>query len=288
MDAIELQHEIDLALLTPLIRSVQIPARPSILAKVQEELQSEAPLIQRLAQTVSCDVAISAALLKIANSPLMGLSRRAETVSQSFALLGLRQVEAVLTEITLKKALRGDAVAMERFWDVSSKRARAMAYLARRARLGPPDIAHSFGLFMDVGIALLMQQPLVPSYANTLRIANDSLDPFTQIERERHGTDHCLLGSAMARDWGVSQSVLLAVRLHHDYATLDDQRTPEVVRDLVALSAVVDHIIQRFAGLNHTLEWAKAGPLACARLELDEAQLNQWTEEIHELFEQEG
>ncbi|MBB5204252.1 HD-like signal output (HDOD) protein [Inhella inkyongensis] len=288
MDAVELQHEIDLALLTPLIRTVQIPARPSILAKVQEELQSEAPLIQRLAQTVSCDVAISAALLKIANSPLMGLSRRAETVSQAFTLLGLRQVEAVLTEITLKKALRGDGMAMERFWDVSSKRARAMAYLARRERLGPADIAHSFGLFMDVGIALLMQQPLIPSYANTLRIANDSMDPFTQVERERHGTDHCLLGAAMARDWGVSQTVLLAVRLHHDYATLDDPRTPTVVRDLVALSAVVDHIIQRFAGQNHTLEWAKAGPRSCHCLDLDEAQLEHWTEEIHELFNQEG
>jgi HD-like signal output (HDOD) protein len=47
---------------------------------------------------------------------------------------------------------------LTRFWDVSGKRSLAMRSLARE--LGGVDvgIAQSFGLFCDVGIALLMQR----------------------------------------------------------------------------------------------------------------------------------
>ena len=63
---------------------------------------------------------------------------------------------------------------------------------------------------MDVGMALLMLRPLTPPYVDTLHLANHSPEPFTQVERQRHGTDHTLIGAAIARTWGVSQTVLLA------------------------------------------------------------------------------
>lgn len=288
MDSDVIEREIDLALLTPLVREVQIPPRPSLLADLQAELQRDEPDMRRLAHIASGDVATSAALLKAANSPLMGLSRRAETVEQAFLLLGMRTVEALLVEIALRQAMQGDGATLTRFWDVATKRSRAMAFLARRELLAPPDVAHTFGLFMDVGMALLMLRPLTPPYVDTLHLANQSMEPFTRIEQQRHGTDHTLIGAAMARTWGVSQTVLLAVRLHHDYATMDDPAAPRVVRDLIALSAVVEVVIQRFAGLNRHLEWEKAESLAMATLGLDENLLADWTDDVHALFDREG
>lgn len=288
MDADLIQREIDLALLSPLVREVRIPPRPSLLQAVQDELQSEDPDPRRLAHLVSGDVAMSAALLKIANSPLMGLTRRAETVEQTFILLGMLNVEALLVEITLRREIGAQGPALHRFWDVATKRAHAMAFLARRERLAPSDIAHTLGLFLDVGIALLMLRPLTPPYLNTLNLANESEAPFTEIERERHGTDHALVGAAMARSWGVSQTVQLAVRLHHEYTRLPDPATPKVLRDLVALSCVVDHAIQRHEGRHKQMEWQKAGPRALQALGLNEAGLEDWVAELHSLFDHEA
>lgn len=284
MDATVIQREIDLALLSPLVREVRIPPRPTLLQAVQEELQADDPDPRRLAHLVSGDVAMSAALLKIANSPLMGLTRRAETVEQTFILLGMLNVEALLVEITLRRELGAEGPALNRFWDVATKRAHAMAYLARRERLAPSDVAHTLGLFLDVGIALLMLRPLTPPYLNTLSLANESSEPFTQIERERHGTDHALVGAAMARSWGVSQTVQLAVRLHHEYQRLPDPAMPKVLRDLVALACVVDYAIQRQEGRHKQMEWQKAGALAMQVLGLDEPMLEAWVAELHTLF----
>lgn len=288
MDDEVIAREIDLALLTPLLREIQIPPRPSLLADLQEELQRDEPDTRRLAHIAAGDVATSAALLKAANSPLMGLSRRADTVEQAFLLLGMRTVEALLVEIALRQAMQGNGPALTRFWDVATKRSRAMAFLARREMLAPPDVAHTFGLFMDVGMALLMLRPLSPPYLDTLHLANQSAEPFTRVEQQRHGTDHTLIGAAMARTWGVSQTVLLAVRLHHDYATMDNPAAPRAVRDLIALSAAVEVMIQRYAGLNRHMEWEKAGPLATRTLGLDENLLADWTDDVHALFDREG
>ncbi|WP_374438669.1 HDOD domain-containing protein [Inhella sp.] len=280
--------EIDRALLSPLLRGVQIPPRPELLTAVQTELQTDDPDPQRLALLVNDDVAMSAALLKLANSPLMGLSRRAETVNQAFTLLGMLTVESLLVEIALRRALPSEGPALTRFWDVATRRAHAMAFLARRERIAPSDVAHTCGLFLDVGIALLLRWPLTPPYLNTLAIANDSLEPFTQIERERHGLDHALVGAAMAHGWGVGQGVVLAVRQHHDYAMLDDTKPPQVLRQLVALTCVVEYIIQRYEGLNQTREWDKGGEAALRTLGLSEAELAVWSADVHLMFNQGG
>lgn len=287
MEGDTITREIDRALLGPLLRGVQIPPRPSLLAAVQAELQTADPDPRRLAQLVQDDVAMSAALLKLANSPLMGLTRRAETVSQAITLLGMLTVESLLIEIALRRALPSEGPTLTRFWDNAARRAHGMAFLARRERIAPSDVAHTCGLFLDVGIALLLLRPLTPPYLNTLAIANESLLPFTQIEQERHGLDHALLGAAMAHSWGVGQAVVLAVRQHHDYAMLDQAGTPRVLRQLVALTCVVEHIIQRYEGLNHSREWEKSGAAALRTLGLDEAELDVWAADVHLLFRQE-
>ena len=53
-----------------LIRSIRIPPRPSLLISMQEELDAPEPSQQALARIISSDVAMSASLLKLANSSM--------------------------------------------------------------------------------------------------------------------------------------------------------------------------------------------------------------------------
>ena len=115
-----------------LIQDLGVPARPSALVDVQRELKLDEPRMHILAQIVASDVAMSGALLKVANSPLMGLTRKAETINQAFMYLGAARCEQLLTEIALRDALPVDGLALWRFWDVSAKRSHAMWALAPR------------------------------------------------------------------------------------------------------------------------------------------------------------
>jgi HD-like signal output (HDOD) protein len=268
--------------LKDLLKDINIPPRPSSLVDLQTELERDEPRTDRLIAIVNADVAMSAALLKLVNSPWLSLSRRVSTVSEAFNILGFKRCEHILTEIALRKVLPANGPALYRFWDVSSKRSQAMGVLARRVGL-PTDTAQTMGLFADVGIPLLAQRFSEPSYIDTLEHANRSERPFTNVEQDRHGTDHTVIGSLLARSWGLTPDVANAVKLHHDYDYLQES-SPGPVHELIALCLVAEHIIQRFQGLNTHAEWAKGGEYARKTLSVSQGDVDNWADELHDRF----
>ncbi len=287
MTAIESLHDVEQQLVGPatdvLVKSIGIPPRPATLVDMQREIAKEDPDLARMARLVAGDVALTVAMLRTVNSPLYGLARRCETVDQAITMLGLKQVSALVTGLMVRRVLRTDGPQLTRFWDVSSKRSHALARLARGLNKGEADIAQSFGLFCDVGIPLLMQR--FPDYANTLKACNDEPDRgFTEVEQAIHRTDHALIGAVMARSWGVSQTVCLAIRLHHDYSIFQNPAIPAPVGHLVAMGLVAEVAIQRFAGLNFSSEWNKGGDFAAGALMLSDHDVDEWIERLVDDF----
>ncbi|WP_308621995.1 HDOD domain-containing protein [Massilia sp. Se16.2.3] len=229
-----------------LIKSIRIPPRPSLLADLQAELASIDPSPETIGRIVARDVGMSGALLKLANSSLYG-GRRAKSIEQAILFLGINQVAALMTGLLARQAIPAESPALASFWDVSTRRSHAMVFLSRRLRIGAPDIAHTFGLFCDTGVPLLMGR--FPDYATTFQDAGaDTLRPFTAIEDERHSTSHAAIGALLARNWGLSSEVTWAILHHHDYAVIEDEHTDDLVRSLVALSLLAERAIRRYRG----------------------------------------
>jgi HD-like signal output (HDOD) protein len=217
------------------------------------------------------------------NSPFYALTRQASTLDQAISLIGLRQIGTLVTGFALRQALRGDAANLTRFWDVSTKRSYALSRLARGLRGVEIDVAQSFGLFCDVGIPLLMQR--FADYGATLRDANQSRSQsFTAVEQAAHRADHAMIGALMARSWGLPSLVCDAIRAHHDYGVFQDARVPDAVQRLIAMGLLAEVAIQRFAGLNASVEWLKGGDQATGVLLLGEYELEDWIETLLEGF----
>ena len=270
-----------------LVRSMGIPPRPATLMDLQAEIGKDDPDFQRVTRLVASDVALTAAMLRIVNSPAYGLARQCDTVDQAVRMIGLKQIAQIVTGVMLRKALRTDGPQLTRFWDVSSKRSFALSRLAVELGGGTVDVdvAQSFGLFCDVGIPLLMQR--FPDYGPTLKACNDEkMRLFTDVEQERHSTDHALIGSVMARSWGISKHVCQAIRLHHDYSVFLDPGTPDPVCRLIAMGLIAELAIQRFARLNGSTEWDKGGQAAMGALVLSDADVDDWIERLLGWFAQ--
>jgi HD-like signal output (HDOD) protein len=270
-----------------LVRSIGIPPCPAALNALQREIGHNEPDFGRVARLVGGDVALTASLLRIVNSPAYGLQRKCETVAQAISMLGLKQVGVVVTDLMLRKVLRTDGPQLTRFWDVSAKRSLAMRSLARGLRGVDVDVAQSFGLFCDVGIALLMQR--FADYPQVLRDCNDEpVRSFTDVESARLKTDHALVGGLMARSWGLSRDVCAAIRVHHDYTIFTDARTPEPVARLVAMGLLAEVAIQHFARLNSSSEWDKGGDHVAATLMLSDQDIDDWIEQLQGEFAADG
>jgi HD-like signal output (HDOD) protein len=141
-------------------------------------------------------------------------------------------------------------------------------------------VAQTFGLFCDVGIPVLLQRFESPSYRVTLAEANLGFRAFTEVERGRHGTDHAVVGAALARTWGVDEDIVEAVCLHHDYRVLGVEHRLRPSSLLIALALVAERMIQLHRGRNRHGEWQRGGAQALAALGMDEDDFEDWSDEI--------
>lgn len=266
-----------------LVKSIGIPPRPAVLMELQKELEKDDPDLRTVARLVAGDVALTASMLRIVNSPAFALSRPCETFAQAISMMGIRPLNALITDLLVRRVIRTDGPQLTRFWDVSGKRSYSLARLSRNMGQVAPDMAQSFGLFCDVGIPLMMQR--FPDYGKTLKACNDEPErSFTVIEHEHHQADHALIGGMMARSWGVSKTVCLAIRLHHDYSIFQNPEMPPEVCQLVAMGLLAELAIQRFAGLNHSSEWDKGSDLAIGCLMLTDQDVEDWVDKLLEDF----
>jgi len=266
-----------------LMRSIRIPPRPSLLVDLQRELAERDPSPRQIAKIIGNDVGMSGALLKLANSPFYGAARKAKSVEQAINFLGVDTCSAMLVGLLARQAMGADS-SLNHFWDVSAKRAQAVVFTSRKLRIAPPDIAHTFGLFCDIGVPLLMSR--FPDYAGTYAEAsNDGVNCFTAVEEQRHQTHHAAIGCLLARNWGLSSDVSWAILLHHDYTVLEDSNTDEAIRSLVALCLLAEKGIQRYHGNSQSLEWDKGGQRACRHLGLSPEEADELLEELHDMFD---
>ncbi len=269
-----------------MIKSIRIPPRPSLLADLQRELSAPEPAPKRIGDTIGRDVGMSGALLKLANSSFYGGKRKATSVEQAIAMLGITTVAALMTGLLARQAIATDSAALATFWDISTRRAQAMVFLSRRLRIGASDVAHTFGLFCDTGMPLLMAR--FPDYAATCEAAaQETQRSFTALEDERHSTNHAAIGCLLARNWGLSNEVSVAILHHHDYAVLDDDATDAAVRALIAMSLLAESAIQKYQGNGESTEWDKGGACACAFLGLSPEETTDLLDELHDSFHSE-
>lgn len=279
-----IDHELDKARSEGAVRDITIPPCPELLTELRSQVNLADPEPAEISRIASCDVAMAAALMRWVNSPLYSRSRPAQTVAQAIAMLGVRPAVNLLTGFLTRHSIQTHSPLLEHFWESSTRRALAMAHIARQLYSVDADMAHTFGLFCHVGLPIMMQG--VPGYSGTLVEALARQErSFTETENRAHRTDHAVVGAIVARTWRFSRTLAHAVRLHHDFTVLPDKGIPAEVRTLVAAGLVAEYLVQNFEGLDELKEWRVHGPACLAHLQVNEAELAHWADALVPAFE---
>lgn len=263
-----------------LLKGVTIPPRPTLLVEVDQELKKSEPDLKRVAGLVGKDVGVSAAMLKTVNSPLFGLRSKVGNVFQAVQLLGARNARNVVTGLVLRNAMGGRAPSLERFWDSSEKVASINAYICTILPRAPREDAYTFGIFHDCGIPLLMQR-FGEDYRDTLMRAGGEDRPMTEVEDERHGTNHATLGYVIARSWGLSDLICQAILRHHDFGVIAgaDSTLPGT-RTLVAVNFFSEHLHETILRMRADTQWGRIGEAILDYLGLTQAEYAEIREDV--------
>lgn len=279
-----INQELDRARDAGPVRDILIPPCPALLERLRQELDSADPDPAVVAQIASEDVAMAAALLKVANSSLYARREPCQSVGQAISVLGLRAASTLLTGFLLRHAIQIDPTLIEHFWESSDRRALAMAHIARELFGMDVELAKTCGLFFHVGVPVMLQG--VRGYRGTLVEAMARQDrTFIETENAAHRTDHAVVGAIVARTWKLPQSIVYAVRLHHDFTCLNDARVDPVVRQLVAVAAIADHLVARHEGVREQREWARSGPICLDFLQVGPTEVDAWVDALYPAFQ---
>ena len=288
----EIDHELEQVLL-----HLGIPPCPTILLELAAEAKKDEPDLNRIEKLICTDVGLSAALIKTINSPFYGLRTKVHSVMQAIHMLGLSHLSMLVMGMMLRDALKGlGQVDMSRFWDASAKIAVISSYIAGRLpyltyehlrRQIDKDMVYTYGLFQDCGIPILLNR--YPTYKDTLKLANQEVSQkFTDVEELEYVNNHAAVGAMLAQSWGLSESMIQAIRHHHEHTLLEKDASFLSVesRDFIALALLAERSIQVITELSQSAEWEKGGVWVMQHFGLTEADFASIIKGIRNLYEE--
>lgn len=185
----------------------KLPVFPAVATRLMRMLYNERVSFQEVSALVGADAALTAEVLRMANSPLTGAVSQINSLNQAMVLLGLERLNALVLTVSLCKfvAPASKSKSLAVCWRHNLAAATVAEQLARKY-MESPDAAYTAGILHDIGrLALLVAEPaeydrmLAASGADAEAVTAEAL---METEREKFGMDHCEAGRRVVAQWG--------------------------------------------------------------------------------------
>ncbi len=205
--------------ITAILTSAQLPTLPVVACKILELTAREDGSVAEVIELIAQDAALSAKLLRVANSALYRFPRQISSISRAVSLLGLNAVRGLVLGFTFLSMGRHQEVGLfrhDRFWQRSLTMATAARLLAARVPAMEIDEIFTSCLLCDIG--QLIFALTLPSRSNqVLQRLHEHGDDTNRaaIEEQLLGTTHHAIGAEAARIWGLPPLMEATIRHHH-------------------------------------------------------------------------
>jgi len=275
--------DLDEEKMSAVISGFQVPVKPEILSQIQLLMDEEVPSIEDVSTLISSDVGLSAAILKIINSPFYGMNRRISEIKQAVMMLGLKTINGLVTALLLKASFKGDAsISLERFWDDAQDVANAMTFIGNKIKNElPVDMLYTIGLFQNCGIPLLALK--YADYKEVLVEANRQGVNSTKLEEARYRTNHAVIGYYVANSWHLPKDICLLILQHHEPDFFTHVTDPNTQLSFAALKAA-ENLVEKVKRYNSSPDWADVGDAALDILGISPQDYNDLEDDFAELF----
>jgi len=222
---------------------IQLPALPSLAFEVVEMVDNPKTSAQQLGRLISSDQALTAKVLKIANSPFYGFPKKISTIDFAIIVLGFDALKEIIISIALVSSLQKKADSYfntKIFWD----HAIATGVIARRlARdIGYRVTGEVFvaGLLHDMGISVLNKY-FHSDYHRIVDITREMKLPFLEAEESVLGVTHAEIGSWLGERWNLPDHLVESILCHHH------PENAKLNKELVAVVHCADVFANRLA-----------------------------------------
>jgi len=243
---------IDRHILRKLMLVEDLPTLPVVMSRILEAIEDEHSSANDLTAILESDHAISARVLRTANSAFYGLGREVDSIRRAVVVIGFDAVRMLALATSVLDAFRRRrqlALDPDDFWMHSLGAAKAAQVLAGKCcPVESPGGCFTAGLLHDIGkhiLALTLEE----QYRKISETARDSRRALKDIEMEELNTDHADVGGWIVERWCFPATIVDIVR--NLYRLTEYTGPCKTETAVVALSSD----ISRLAGFGHAGDW---------------------------------
>lgn len=191
---------------------------PDVYLRVQHLMNDPDTSASDIARAVSSDPALTARLLKIANSPFFGMASKIDTISRAITIMGTQHLHDFLLATSMTSAfgrLPNPPMDLNRFWTRSVRCAIIARLIAIDCRVLDSERLFVAGLLSDIG-QLVMYQLMPQQTAEAVSCAEAQGRSLAEVERELFfGFDYAEVGATLLQRWHLPV-ILREVVAHHN------------------------------------------------------------------------
>ncbi len=198
----------------------ELASLPEVSIKVNQMVDDPNSGVNEIGKVISQDPALSAQLLRIANSPFYGISGSIDSISRAVTVLGTQQIRDMVFSATATKAFEGipnEIISVDDFWHHSLYCGLLARELANQTHKAQGEMLFTAGLLHDIGHLVMFNR--IPELAH--KAIMHTIEPdvdleLFQSEREIIGFDHSQVGGKLAEQWQLPKNLVECVMYHHE------------------------------------------------------------------------
>lgn len=197
----------------------QLPTLPVLIVQVQRAVASEMSGLRDIGFIIERDPALTARVLRVANSALFTRGDPVTTIGAAVARLGMGHVRSLCLAVGVVRAFGNSALRLDhkRYWQHSAAVgmvAERLAEVSKRYAQVDGGEAYVAGLLHDVGL-LIIDQFFPAEFAGIQEEMEAEMVPRYQVETNRLGLDHGGIARLVLRRWQLPTQVIAGVAAHH-------------------------------------------------------------------------
>ena len=200
-------------------RIIGLPTLPTVVTEIISLVDNPRSSADDLARVISTDQALTAKMLKIANSALYGFPRRISTVALAVVVLGFETIKNLCLGVSVleKFAWEGEDGLFDRqkFWEHAVGCGVAGRILAKKVKYRLAGEVFVAGILHDIG-KLILSQYFGDEFAAALVLAQEENLYISEAEERVLGVTHAEVGGWLAERWNLPRQLVEVIAFHHD------------------------------------------------------------------------
>ncbi len=193
--------------------------------------------LEEVAQAIACDVALTAEVMRIANSAAYGRSRQVADLAQAVMTLGLNEIHLMATAMAMLVAFRSEHEISLGFHETAVVSGSIARSIAHESKLAPGNTAFLCGLLSEIG-AMACLAVDSDGFSELWTEAAGSELARLKLEASRYGNHSRTIGATLLRRNELPEEVASAVACAWEHDSEPAETTPLASVTMLARSAI--------------------------------------------------